>query len=50
MKPPSEQIPVYSLSDFSSPERKTQQFQMEVFISRPGKNVCLVIHFAKIER
>ncbi|MBA4409912.1 MAG: AraC family transcriptional regulator [Odoribacter sp.] len=31
MKLPSEQIPVYSLPDFSSPERKSQQFQVEVF-------------------
>jgi AraC family transcriptional regulator, transcriptional activator of pobA len=28
---PSEQIPVYSLHNFSSPERKSQQFQVEVF-------------------
>lgn len=27
----SEQLPVYSLSSFSSPERKSQQFQVEVF-------------------
>jgi AraC family transcriptional activator of pobA len=31
MKNPSEQIPVYSLHNFSSPERKSQQFQVEVF-------------------
>ena len=31
MKNPSEQIPVYSLDNFSSPERKSQQFQVEVF-------------------
>jgi len=31
MKHPAEQIPVYSLPDFSSPERKSQQFQVEVF-------------------
>lgn len=31
MKPPAEQIPVYSLHNFSSPERKSQQFQVEVF-------------------
>jgi len=31
MKPPVEQIPVYSLDNFSSPERKSQQFQVEVF-------------------
>lgn len=31
MKPSAEQIPVYSLPDFSSPERKSQQFQVEVF-------------------
>ncbi|HAQ21708.1 MAG TPA: AraC family transcriptional regulator [Prolixibacteraceae bacterium] len=31
MKQPSEQIPVYSLDNFSSPERKSQQFQVEVF-------------------
>ncbi|MDP3180736.1 MAG: AraC family transcriptional regulator [Bacteroidota bacterium] len=31
MKLVSEQIPVYSLPDFSSPERKSQQFQVEVF-------------------
>ena len=31
MKSPSEQIPVYSLQSFSSPERKSQQFQVEVF-------------------
>jgi len=31
MKPPSEQIPIYSLHNFSSPERKSQQFQVEVF-------------------
>ena len=31
MKPPSEQLPVYSLQSFSSPERKSQQFQVEVF-------------------
>jgi len=31
MKPPAEQLPVYSLHNFSSPERKSQQFQVEVF-------------------
>lgn len=31
MKQPAEQLPVYSLPDFSSPERKSQQFQIEVF-------------------
>jgi len=31
MKQPSEQLPVYSLDNFSSPERKSQQFQVEVF-------------------
>ncbi len=31
MKLPAEQIPVYSLHNFSSPERKSQQFQVEVF-------------------
>jgi AraC-like DNA-binding protein/quercetin dioxygenase-like cupin family protein len=31
MKQSSEQLPVYSLQNFSSPERKTQQFQVEVF-------------------
>jgi len=31
MKSPAEQIPVYSLHNFSSPERKSQQFQVEVF-------------------
>jgi AraC family transcriptional activator of pobA len=31
MKQSSEQIPVYSLDNFSSPERKSQQFQVEVF-------------------
>ena len=31
MKPIAEQIPVYSLHNFSSPERKSQQFQVEVF-------------------
>jgi len=31
MKQTAEQIPVYSLPDFSSPERKSQQFQVEVF-------------------
>ncbi|HBY51434.1 MAG TPA: AraC family transcriptional regulator [Marinilabiliales bacterium] len=31
MKQPSEQLPVYSLHNFSSPERKSQQFQVEVF-------------------
>jgi AraC-like DNA-binding protein/quercetin dioxygenase-like cupin family protein len=31
MKNPAEQIPVYSLDNFSSPERKSQQFQVEVF-------------------
>jgi AraC family transcriptional regulator, transcriptional activator of pobA len=31
MKPPPEQLPVYSLHNFSSPERKGQQFQVEVF-------------------
>jgi len=28
---PAEQLPVYSLDNFSSPERKSQQFQAEVF-------------------
>lgn len=31
MKQSAEQIPVYSLDNFSSPERKSQQFQAEVF-------------------
>jgi AraC-like DNA-binding protein/quercetin dioxygenase-like cupin family protein len=31
MKQAAEQIPVYSLHNFSSPERKSQQFQVEVF-------------------
>jgi AraC family transcriptional regulator, transcriptional activator of pobA len=31
MKPPAEQLPVYSLHNFSSPERKSQQFQVELF-------------------
>ncbi|MBV5348221.1 helix-turn-helix domain-containing protein [bacterium] len=31
MKQPAEQLPVYSLDNFSSPERKSQQFQAEVF-------------------
>jgi len=31
MKNPTEQLPVYSLDNFSSPERKSQQFQVEVF-------------------
>ena len=31
MKQSAEQLPVYSLPDFSSPERKSQQFQIEVF-------------------
>jgi AraC family transcriptional activator of pobA len=31
MKQSAEQIPVYSLHNFSSPERKSQQFQVEVF-------------------
>ena len=31
MKQPAEQLPVYSLPDFSSPERKSQQFQVEIF-------------------
>lgn len=31
MKTPAEQLPVYSLHNFSSPERKSQQFQVEVF-------------------
>ena len=31
MKQSSEQLPVYSLHNFSSPERKSQQFQVEVF-------------------
>lgn len=31
MKTPTEQLPVYSLPDFSSPERNSQQFQVEVF-------------------
>lgn len=30
----SEQLPVYSLHNFSSPERKSQQFQVEVFDAR----------------
>lgn len=31
MKQSTEQLPVYSLHNFSSPERKSQQFQVEVF-------------------
>ncbi len=31
MNESSEQLPVYSLQNFSSPERKSQQFQVEVF-------------------
>lgn len=31
MQSSSEQLPVYSLQSFSSPERKSQQFQVEVF-------------------
>jgi len=31
MKQSSEQLPVYSLHNFSSPERSSQQFQVEVF-------------------
>jgi AraC-like DNA-binding protein len=31
MKNPAEQLPVYSLDNFSKPERKSQQFQVEVF-------------------
>jgi len=31
IKNPAEQLPVYSLPDFSSPERNSQQFQVEVF-------------------
>lgn len=31
MKQTTEQLPVYSLQNFSSPERKSQQFQVEVF-------------------
>jgi len=31
MKNSAEQLPVYSLDNFSSPERKSQQFQVEVF-------------------
>jgi len=31
MKNPAEQLPIYSLHNFSSPERKSQQFQVEVF-------------------
>ncbi len=31
MKPSAEQLPVYSLQSFSSPERKSEQFQVEVF-------------------
>ncbi len=31
MKNPAEQLPVYSLHNFSSPERNSQQFQVEVF-------------------
>jgi AraC-like DNA-binding protein/mannose-6-phosphate isomerase-like protein (cupin superfamily) len=34
MKQSAEQIPVYSLDNFSSPERKSQQFQVEVFDAR----------------
>lgn len=31
MRQPGEQLPVYSLQNFSKPERKSQQFQVEVF-------------------
>ena len=31
MKQPSEQLPVYSLQNFSPPERESEQFQVEVF-------------------
>jgi AraC-like DNA-binding protein/quercetin dioxygenase-like cupin family protein len=31
MNPKTEHLPVYSLHNFSSPERKSQQFQVEVF-------------------
>ncbi len=31
MKKSTEQLPIYSLDNFSSPERKSQQFQVEVF-------------------
>jgi AraC-like DNA-binding protein/quercetin dioxygenase-like cupin family protein len=31
MKQTGEQLPIYSLDNFSSPERKSQQFQVEVF-------------------
>ena len=31
MRPSAEQLPIYSLHNFSSPERKDQQFQVEVF-------------------
>lgn len=31
MRQPGEQLPVYSLHNFSKPERKSQQFQVEVF-------------------
>lgn len=31
MKQSAEQLPIYSLHNFSSPERKSQQFQVEVF-------------------
>ncbi|MBC8005632.1 MAG: AraC family ligand binding domain-containing protein, partial [Verrucomicrobia bacterium] len=31
MKQAAEQLPVYSLHNFSSPERKSQQFQVEIF-------------------
>ena len=31
IKPNAQQLPVYSLHNFSSPERKSQQFQVEVF-------------------
>jgi AraC family transcriptional regulator, transcriptional activator of pobA len=31
MKKSSEQLPIYSLQSFSSPERNTQQFQVEIF-------------------
>ena len=31
MKPPNEQLPVYSMQSFSSPDRKSEQFQVEVF-------------------
>jgi AraC-like DNA-binding protein/mannose-6-phosphate isomerase-like protein (cupin superfamily) len=31
MKNPTEQLPIYSLDNFSSPERTSQQFQVEIF-------------------